>query len=265
MDFLESLPTEVPQIAVQGDGRWLDGGHMLSHLLVMDETLFCEGIMACLQNFSSKADWLTSWRNLDASVQSVLDAAPMCEGQLTRLIFNTLPPKTNVVVANSLPIRHVDEFVPASTKVLQLFGNRGASGIDGTVSTALGVAAASNHPTVLLTGDLSFYHDQNGLLALKNQDIKITIVLINNDGGGIFHRLAVSRFDPPFKKWFITPHGLDFSHTAQQYGLTFQQCQPEGLPTALPAAMDAPGSHLIEIRTDSAQSNLIRQQILQLI
>ena len=154
---------------------------------------------------------------------------------------------------------------PPAPKRCSYSATGGASGIDGTVSTALGIAAASDRPTVLLTGDLTFFHDQNGLLALKNEDLKIIIVLINNDGGGIFHRLPVSRFEPPFKQWFITPHGLDFSNTAQQYGLTYRRCQPEEIAENILSAMTSPSSHLLEIQTDSAHSNIIRQQILKSI
>lgn len=264
-DYLENLSSNIPQIAVQRDGRWLDGGHMLSRLLAVDEAQFCEGLATRLHDFNPEVEWLAAWRNLDDRVQTALDAAPLCEGMLTRALISALPPETNVMIANSLPLRHVDECVPASTTPLQLFGNRGASGIDGTVSTALGIAAASTQPLVLLTGDLSFYHDQNGLLALQKENIKITIVLINNDGGGIFERLPVSRFEPPFREWFVAPHGLNFSHAAQQYGLAYQRLQPEDASNTLAAAISSPTSHLIEIRTDSARSQSIRQQIVHSI
>ncbi|MFZ6030202.1 MAG: 2-succinyl-5-enolpyruvyl-6-hydroxy-3-cyclohexene-1-carboxylic-acid synthase [Chloroflexota bacterium] len=263
LGYLEALPAETPQVAIQADGRWQDGAHTLSHLLAVDEAQCCEALAARLHAASPDAGWLASWRALDARVQAELDTAPLCEGMLVRALFDALPSRANVVLANSLPLRHVDEFVPASAKGLRLFGCRGASGIDGAVSTALGVAASSERPTLFLTGDLSFYHDQNGLFALKKQGIKITIVLINNDGGGIFRRLPVSRFEPPFHEWFITPHGLDFSPTAQQYGLAYRRCEPQDAPAALADAVAAAAPQLLEVRTDSAQSQAVRQQIIQ--
>jgi 2-succinyl-5-enolpyruvyl-6-hydroxy-3-cyclohexene-1-carboxylate synthase len=95
--------------------------------------------------------------------------------------------------ASSLPVRHLDQFGRPNTKSLRVFANRGASGIDGTISSALGAAASRpNLPLTLVTGDLAFYHDMNGLMAIKRLGIKATIVVINNDGGGIFHRLPIA-------------------------------------------------------------------------
>lgn len=94
---------------------------------------------------------------------------------------------------------------------LTVFGNRGASGIDGVTSTALGIAAASDDSLVLITGDVAFYHDMNGLLAIKQHDLNnVTIVLLNNNGGGIFRRLPIAKFEPEFTPLFLTPHDLGF-------------------------------------------------------
>ncbi|RME07947.1 MAG: hypothetical protein D6803_02565 [Anaerolineae bacterium] len=225
--------------------------------------MLCEGVVARLGRFDPDPAWRTAWRSLDERVQAALERQREGEGALVRALFGVLPDGAQVVVANSLAIRLVDEFVPVLSRRLLLYGNRGASGIDGTISTALGVAAAGDAPTMLLTGDLSFFHDQNGLLALREEGVKLDIVLLNNDGGGIFHRLPISRFEPPFTEAFVTPHGLDFSHTARQYGLRYRRAMPEEAPAALSAALaDRQTSHLLEIHTDAAASETLRRRLL---
>ena len=123
-----------------------------------------------------------------------------------------------LVVASSMPVRDVETFFPARDAPPRVLSNRGANGIDGTVSTAFGVAAAG-HRTVLLTGDVALAHDIGGLLAARRLELDLTIVLINNDGGGIFHFLPVGREGADFERHVATPHGLDFAHAAALYGL----------------------------------------------
>ena len=138
-----------------------------------------------------------------------------------------------------------------------MFGNRGASGIDGNVSTALGVAASEpRNPLVAILGDITFYHDLNGLLAVGAHKLEnVTIVLLDNNGGGIFRRLPIARFEPPFTQAFLTPHGLDFSHVAQMYGLEYIQAASYPELTAILAEIFAPETkplpRLIEVQTDS--------------
>ncbi|HEX5141386.1 MAG TPA: thiamine pyrophosphate-binding protein, partial [Dehalococcoidia bacterium] len=145
-----------------------------------------------------------------------------------------------------------------------LHGNRGASGIDGVVSTAMGVAAATEGRTVLVIGDLSFYHDMNGLLAAQRHDLSATIVLINNDGGGIFSFLPQHDHEASetFERLFGTPHGLDFSHVANLYGVGFQRVATrEEYRKALKASIDAPGVQVIEVRTDRDENLRLHQRI----
>src|SRR6202043_232839 len=108
---------------------------------------------------------------------------------------------------------------------VRILGNRGASGIDGVISTALGISAASDkdEPTVLVIGDLSFFHDLNGLLAARLHQLNLTIVLVNNDGGGIFSFLPQAAYPEHFEQLFGTPTGLDFSLAVQMYGGEYQR------------------------------------------
>ena len=131
-----------------------------------------------------------------------------------------------------MPVRDVETFFPPATTPPRVLANRGANGIDGTVSTAFGAAAAAPHgPAVLLIGDVALAHDVGGLLAASRLGLKLTIVLIDNDGGGIFEFLPVSGEGEDYVRHVATPHGLDFSHAAALYGCGFERADgPRGLP-----------------------------------
>jgi 2-succinyl-5-enolpyruvyl-6-hydroxy-3-cyclohexene-1-carboxylate synthase len=176
-----------------------------------------------------------------------------------------------VFCASSLPVRHLEQYTPTLPNIARVFSSRGASGIDGTISSALGVAAALaaqnteevHHHVTLLIGDLAFYHDMNGLLALSRCNItNITIVLVNNDGGGIFQRLPVSQFDPPFTDLFLTPHGLDFEPAVRMYGLDYHRVKSLAmLREQVIHAVDGAKPAVIEVRTDSKRDLERREEI----
>ncbi|HET9451677.1 MAG TPA: aminoacyl--tRNA ligase-related protein, partial [Aggregicoccus sp.] len=171
-----------------------------------------------------------------------------------REVVAALPAGAQLFVSSSMPIRDVDAFAPASPTPLRVLANRGANGIDGIVSTALGVAAGSGRPTVLLTGDLAFLHDVGGLLAARRHGVPLTVVVVNNDGGGIFSFLPVAAATPHFEALFGTPHGVDLAHAAALYGARFER---PGTPAALRAAVRAGlegGLHLLEVRTERREN-----------
>ena len=116
-----------------------------------------------------------------------------------------------------MPVRDLDSFFGGSDQPIRVLANRGANGIDGVISTALGVAAVSEGPTVLVLGDLSAYHDMNGLLAAKLHRLNATIIVLNNDGGGIFSFLPQAGYTDNFEQLFGTPHGLNFEAAARMY------------------------------------------------
>jgi 2-succinyl-5-enolpyruvyl-6-hydroxy-3-cyclohexene-1-carboxylate synthase len=176
-------------------------------------------------------------------------------------LIEALPADTRLFVGNSLPVRHVDQFARPQPGPA-VYANRGASGIDGNLSTALGVAAASQQPLVALLGDITFYHDLNGLLSIKELGLKVTIVLMNNNGGGIFRRLPVANFEPPFTELFVTPHGLDFEPVVRMYGLDFARADNrDAFRQLINDGTVGRKARVIEIRTDS---ELDQQQRLAL-
>jgi 2-succinyl-5-enolpyruvyl-6-hydroxy-3-cyclohexene-1-carboxylate synthase len=183
------------------------------------------------------------------------------EGQVLATVAERAPDPATVFVSNSMPVRDLDRFGRPRTAALTVLGNRGASGIDGITSTALGAGSATGDPLILVTGDLAYYHDSNGLLSVARCGVDATIVLVNNDGGGIFHILPIEEFDPPFTEQFRTPHGLDFEPTADLYGLAFQRVQPDGFADAFAESQGMDGTQVIEVVFDADASHRTREAI----
>ena len=183
---------------------------------------------------------------------------------VVRLALEHAPANATVVAGNSLAVRHLDQFAPASDKWLLAYASRGASGIDGNVSTALGMGAARRgHPLIAILGDVTLYHDLNGLLAARRAGVPLTLVLLNNNGGGIFHRLPIAGYDPPFTEYFVAPHGLDFAHAAAMFGLRHVLAHDHASFVAAFAASIAASaagreSCLIEVRTDAREDLALR-------
>ncbi|WP_412067994.1 2-succinyl-5-enolpyruvyl-6-hydroxy-3-cyclohexene-1-carboxylic-acid synthase [Rubrivirga sp. IMCC43871] len=206
--------------------------------------------------------WRERWAAADRAAGAVLAGLPddLSEIAVARAATAT---RWRTVVAASMPIRDVEAFVAAGEGVV---ANRGASGIDGTVATAHGLARGLGEPVVLLIGDLALLHDQTSL-ALLREGPPVTVVVVNNDGGGIFHRLPVAggpgAIEPDtFERMFGTPHGLMFRNAAAQVGLAYHA--PETLAAfreALAHATASPTSTLIEVRTDRAEQTALRARV----
>jgi 2-succinyl-5-enolpyruvyl-6-hydroxy-3-cyclohexene-1-carboxylate synthase len=173
-----------------------------------------------------------------------------------------LPGGVTLFVASSMPIRDVELYAAAGRPGPRTLSNRGANGIDGTVSSAFGAAAVSDGPVVLLIGDVAVLHDLGGLLAARRLGLPLTIVLLNNDGGGIFHFLPVSGETDAFEEHVATPHGTDFAHVAQLFGLRHERPQtPAGLKLSLEAAVGSRATTLIEIRTDRERNLALHRRV----
>ena len=143
------------------------------------------------------------------------------EGALAGVLFETLPDKSYLFASSSMPIRDLDTFFNKTTKDIQLYANRGTNGIDGVVSSALGAQAALNRSGYLLIGDLAFLHDLNGLIVSRFHRSDMTIIVMNNDGGGIFSYLPQSTETNYFEHLFGTPTGLEFSNIAAMYNTQY--------------------------------------------
>ncbi|MEG4496000.1 2-succinyl-5-enolpyruvyl-6-hydroxy-3-cyclohexene-1-carboxylic-acid synthase [Microcoleus sp. F10-C6] len=172
---------------------------------------------------SPSNEYLQLWRNTEIQVRQTIDQKisainNIIEPKVCWLLSQILPPATLIFIANSMPVRDVEFFWKPNILEIKPFFNRGANGIDGTLSTALGVAHR-NQSSIMLTGDLTLLHDTNGFL-IKNKFVgHLTIILINNNGGGIFEMLPVAKFDPPFEEFFATPQQINFAQLCATYGV----------------------------------------------
>ena len=164
------------------------------------------------------------------------------------MLQQMMPDEGQLLVANSMSIRDMDYFWATGRSQAMVYGNRGTNGIDGTVSTALGLST-NGKATVMLTGDLSFFHDMNGLAIGKTHGMNLTIVLHNNDGGGIFQYLPQKGTDD-FDYLFNTPQGIDYSGLATMYGLDYVKVTTNAeLEQAMQHYIGTEGIHLIEVPT----------------
>ncbi len=188
------------------------------------------------------------------------DPAPTHEGALWRRLARALP-EAVVFVSSSMPVRDLDVFGVPDGRAWSVYGNRGASGIDGIVSTAFGVSAGQGRPVVCVLGDLALFHDQNGLLWSREADLAVTFVLVDNDGGGIFHMLPIAEHEPDFTRFFATPHGLDFRHAAALHGIDFGDVTPATLEEEVASAASRGGTAVLRLRTDRVTARARRAEI----
>ena len=216
------LQTAQPERWLIGSQRNLDPLHGPTHFLTTDvETL--SGLARHKPLPDSLNPYNERWLAYEKTVREALDQQLareplLVESKVAWLLSKYLPADTPLFVANSMPVRDIECFWQPNNRHIQPFFSRGANGIDGTLSTALGLAHR-NRATVLLTGDLAFLHDANGLLNAPQLEGHLTVVLINNHGGGIFETLPVSQFEPEFEKYFVTPQQVNFSNLCQSYGI----------------------------------------------
>ena len=189
---------------------------------------------------------------------------PFFEGEVYRRLPELLAPETPVLFANSLAIRDAEWFLPANGRRLRPHSLRGANGIDGTLSVARGLAAGGGRPAVLVTGDLAFLHDSNGLLGAAQADPGLLVLLLNNGGGGIFDLLPVaSRPEFPFEEFFATPQEVDFARLVGAHGGRWHAVTEAGDLAAAIGAFDGTGLHVVEIQVQRDTSRRRRMEILR--
>ncbi len=214
----------------------------------------------------STQTYLDDWCKAEEKVRSVVDQTmasmtQLFEGKAAWLLSQILPPETPLFIANSMPVRDVEFFWKPNNSEYQPFFNRGANGIDGTLSTALGIAHR-HQSSVMLTGDLALLHDTNGFL-LRNKFVgHLTIVLINNNGGGIFGMLPISKFDPPFEEFFATPQDINFAQLCVTYGVEHLLIHSWDQLKELLNSLPTQGMRVLELQTDRKADARWRQKNL---
>lgn len=216
---------------------------------------------------SGKTDYLTQWSHCDRQIRETLDRkiseiSEIIEPKTAWFLSQNLPPDTPIFIANSMPVRDVEFFWKPGNLRVQPFFNRGANGIDGTLSTALGIAHR-NQPSVMLTGDLSLLHDTNGFLLRNKFKGHLTIIAIDNNGGGIFEMLAIAQFDPPFEEFFATPQQIDLAQLCATYGIEHHLISSWQQLTDLLNPLPPSGIRLLQLKSDRKRDTQWRKQTLQ--
>ncbi|MEM9089569.1 MAG: 2-succinyl-5-enolpyruvyl-6-hydroxy-3-cyclohexene-1-carboxylic-acid synthase [Cyanobacteria bacterium P01_F01_bin.53] len=257
------LQTTQPERWIIGSQRNLDPLHGPTHYLATN--ISCLGQLKAREKKAPK-DYTKQWLANEHSMRQKLDTQltkedTLVESKVVWLLSQYLPEKTPLFIANSMPVRDVEYFWRPNNRQVEPVFSRGANGIDGTISTAMGLAH-HNRPSVLLTGDLAFLHDTNGLLNVFALTGSLTIVVINNRGGGIFEMLPISQFEPEFETYFVTPQRVDFGALCSAYGVEYQQISHvqdliEGIEK-----LPEKGVKVLEVMCDRKQSVQQRKSLL---
>jgi 2-succinyl-5-enolpyruvyl-6-hydroxy-3-cyclohexene-1-carboxylate synthase len=254
-------------VVVQPNPYRYDPTHQVTHRVEADIVAFCTRFRQALpERTGTAAAWRGVWQRasqqVDALWQTQVDAAAtLSEPQVARLVSRHLPDGHGLVLASSMPVRDMDLFVHPGLAAGKTATNRGASGIDGTVATAAGVARGLEAPVTLVLGDLALLHDLNALALLRDQPV--TVVVLNNNGGGIFSFLPIARHAEVFEPFFGTPHGLTFAAAASLFGLGYAApSTPTAFVDAYRHATRSPTPTLLEVTTDRTANVALHRDLL---
>jgi 2-succinyl-5-enolpyruvyl-6-hydroxy-3-cyclohexene-1-carboxylate synthase len=253
------------QIVIDPDAAWHEPTREAERIVATAPDSTCEMLAAALEESlpPSPSEWVASWRMADALVPGALSAAPdPSEPRAYSALAEVLPAGALVWVASSMPIRDVETFFPQVDTELRFLSNRGANGIDGTVSAALGASIAEGRRAFLLTGELALLHDVGGLMAFRRRRAELTIMCVNNGGGGIFDFLPVAEHAEGalYLEHIVTPSGVNLEALADLAGLPHTAAQSTD---DIRAAAGAPG--LIEVRTDRDENVRIHRDLFEAV
>jgi 2-succinyl-5-enolpyruvyl-6-hydroxy-3-cyclohexene-1-carboxylate synthase len=274
--FVRENP-DAQQFVVEEDFGYRDPVGNPTEFIFADPVSFCSDLLETgyMRN-STENDWLHTWKSFNEVARRHFVHASdgsLTEGEAVKQLTEVIPNNSTFYVGNSMSIRDVDTFLMTGSKHVTLLANRGANGIDGMVSSGLG-AAASGKPVTLLLGDLSFFHDMNGLLAAKHYQLNITILVVNNNGGGIFSFLPQSKHEKHFEALFGTPLHIDFQKAIEMYGGSYHNPKDSSeLKEALLSSYQEQGLSVVEVKTDRNENlhwhrelwKAIEEEILKMV
>lgn len=222
-EYLKSLEG-VEYIKIQNHERTIDPDGLETLRIVAYENLFAEQFR-CRVKKPDGVEYLAAWMKTEYTAVKVISeyisAGQLDEISLPRVLLDTMLTKSALYLSSSMPIRDADSFMPVSKKAIQVGANRGASGIDGIIASACGFSSGCDRIVTVVIGDLAFLHDIGSLALVECNKKPVIIVLINNDGGGIFHFLPIARHGGVFEEFFGTPHGKRFARAGDIYGLSY--------------------------------------------
>ncbi|TDL77567.1 2-succinyl-5-enolpyruvyl-6-hydroxy-3-cyclohexene-1-carboxylic-acid synthase [Rhodococcus qingshengii] len=253
---------QAEQFVIDGAGGWRDPATLSTEMIFCNETIFCEQLSGLTETKES-TEFLEKWQEINdltkANMALIKDSQMLSEGRLFYQIAEMLPEEATLFVGNSMPIRDLDSFFLNNHKSINVMANRGANGIDGTVSTALG-AALYSQPLYLVLGDLTFFHDLNGMIAAKLYGIDIRIILVNNNGGGIFSFLPQSQHPKNFELLFGTPLNLEFEHAVRMFNGNYTKVKDwDHFRELMKQSSDVKGLNVYEVVTNR-DSNLTQHR-----
>ncbi|MFO7973555.1 MAG: 2-succinyl-5-enolpyruvyl-6-hydroxy-3-cyclohexene-1-carboxylic-acid synthase [Candidatus Hydrogenedentota bacterium] len=248
-----------------------DPGHLASLRVEADIPQACEALMTrdmgVKESDKRARIWLAGIREYQNRATRILDECfeaheDLSEPAVARCVAAAVRESDGLFLGNSMPIRDMERYAPATGACPAVFANRGASGIDGNIATVAGVAHGSGRAITAILGDLATLHDLNSLALLREVKVPVVLVVINNNGGGVFHFLPVAEHKEVLEPYFTTPHGLGFGHACAMYGLAY--VRPESLAefrTEYEAALDTPRATLLEVRTDRTENAALHNRI----
>lgn len=259
----------VEHVVVDAGGRWKDHGATATRYVVADPVDVLRRSTGRWIDPSDPAStpgrgdraWADLWHRADAAAREAMADHGCPEGRIAADVVDGLSDGASLFVSSSMPVRDVDAFGHPRETRISVFANRGASGVDGVVSSAFGVASQRDGPTVCLLGDIAFFHDRNGLLWSREEDAPVVFVLVDNDGGGIFHMLPIADREPEFTRLFATPHGVDPGHAAAAHGIPCADVDVADVASALAEALEEGETAILRVRTDRADNRRAREQV----
>jgi 2-succinyl-5-enolpyruvyl-6-hydroxy-3-cyclohexene-1-carboxylate synthase len=253
-EFLaDGVPTVV---AIRRDSTRIDPHHRVTHLLAGNIEAICESLAGGMGE-KRPGGWQKGWTAIEDSARGALreeidGQSALSEPSVARTVGRLIPDGHALFLSSSMPVRDADMFVEVRRVDVLTGSNRGASGIDGVLASAAGFAAGAGRATTVLMGDLALLHDLNALDLVRRSEHPLVVVVVNNDGGGIFSFLPMAG-TPAFEKFFGTPHGRSFEHAAAMFDLPYAcPADREAFERAYREALTSGRSTLIEVRTDRA-------------
>jgi 2-succinyl-5-enolpyruvyl-6-hydroxy-3-cyclohexene-1-carboxylate synthase len=256
-----------PYVVVRENPFRLDPAHRVTHSVEANVVDFSSALVSAATEDPPAVDasWTVGWREASQQVGRYLDGISSGEPNeplVARVLTRNIPPDHGLVIASSMPVRNLDTYAATGGAPVPVAANRGASGIDGTVATAAGFARGLGRPVTLLIGDLALLHDLNSLAMLR--DVHVIVVVLNNDGGGIFSFLPIAGHEEFFEPYFGTPQGVGFEPAANMFGLAYEHPGTmEDFVEAYGSACARGSSTLIEIQTDRRENVALHRKLLQ--
>jgi 2-succinyl-5-enolpyruvyl-6-hydroxy-3-cyclohexene-1-carboxylate synthase len=257
---------DAEQVALDPEGTWQDPAGVVGARIAADPRATLTALAPQHRGAGDPA-WLERWRDADRAAAGAIAAAlgdELNEPRVAAEVAAVLPPAATLFVAASMPIRDLETFAAArdDSGGPRVLSNRGANGIDGTVASALGAAAAGDGPVVLHIGDVALAYDLSALLSAQRLGVPLAIVLVNNGGGGIFDFLPVAREGADFEQHVATPHGLDFAQATALYGARHVPvADVAALRAELARALTASGVTLLEVRTERQANVALHRRV----